>query len=127
MTMSRMSFHAERPEADVGCDQEVNASECCLMDAESCAAWSREVVAPGPAGKDSNPDDGGTIAGRDTGALMKEDTIVLPSDSGAKTLLSDPGHATKCNTCARRLPELGPAKLGPGAVLVLGVLSIAEG
>ena len=83
MTMSRMSGHAEGPEADARCDQDVNASECCPVDAESRAAWSREVVAPGSAGKGSNPDDGGTTAGRDTGALMREETIVLPNDSGA--------------------------------------------
>ena len=86
MTMSRMSCHAEGPEADAGCDQEVNASECCTVDAESRAAWSRGVVAPGPAGKGSNPKDCGTTAGRDTGALMRKETIVLPSDSGATTL-----------------------------------------
>ena len=34
------------------------------------------------------------------------------------------GHGTKCNTCARRLPELGTAKLGPGAVLVHTVRSV---
>ena len=85
MTMSRMSCQAEGPEADAGCDQEVNASECCSVDAESRTAWSRGVVAQGPAGEGSNPDDGGTTAGRDTGALMKEETIVYPSDSGAKT------------------------------------------
>ena len=34
------------------------------------------------------------------------------------------GHGTKCNTCAGRLPELGTAKLGPGAVLVLTVRSL---
>ncbi len=50
MTMSPMSCHAEGPEADAGCDQEVNASECCPVDAESSAALSREVVAAGPAG-----------------------------------------------------------------------------
>ena len=52
-------------------------------------------MAPGQAGKGSNPDDGGTTAGRDNGALMKEETIVLPSDSGAKTLalLSVEGNA----------------------------------
>ena len=95
MTMSRMSGHSEGPEADAGCDQEVNASECCTVDAESRAAWSREVVAPGPVGKGSNPDDSGTTAGRDTGALMREETIVLPNDSGAKTLalLSVEGNA----------------------------------
>ena len=86
ITMSLMSCHAEGPEADAGCDQEVNASECCPVDAESRAAWSRGVVAPGPAGKGNNREDGGTTAGRDTGALMREETIVLPSDSGAKTL-----------------------------------------
>ena len=95
MTIWRMSCYAEGPEAYSGCDQEVNASECCLIDAESLAAWSREVVAPGPAGKSSSPDDGGTTAGRDTGALMKEETIVLSSDSGLKTmaLLSVKGNA----------------------------------
>ena len=95
MTMSRMSCHAEGPEADAGCDQEVNASECCPVDAESRAAWSREVVAPGLAGDGSSHDDGGTNAGRGTGALIKEETIVLPSDSGAKTLalLSVEGNA----------------------------------
>ena len=86
MTMSRMSCHAEGPGADAGCDQEVNASECCPVDAESRAALSREVVAPGPAGEGSSPDDGGTTAGRGTGALIKEETIVLTSDSGARTL-----------------------------------------
>ena len=87
MTMWRMSCHAEGPEADAGCDQVVNASECCPVDADSRAAWSRGVVAPGPAGKGSNPENGGTTAGRDTGALMREETIVLPSDCGAKTAL----------------------------------------
>ena len=95
MTMSRMSCHAEGPEADAVCDQEVNTSECCPVDAESRAAWSREVVAPGAAGKGSSPDDDWTTAGRDTGALMKEETIVLLSDSGAKmlALLSVEGNA----------------------------------
>ena len=95
MTMSRMSCHAEGPEADARCDQEVNASECCPVNAESHAAWSREVMAPGPAGEGSSPDDGGTTAGRDTGALMIEKTIVLLSDKGAKTLalLSVKGNA----------------------------------
>ena len=90
-----MSGHADGPQADAGCNQEVNASECCPVDAELRAAWSREVVAPGPASKGSNPDDGGTTAGRDAGALMREETIVLPSDSGAKTLvlLSVEGNA----------------------------------
>ena len=65
------------------------------MDAESRAAWSRELVAPGPAGEGSSPDDGGTAAGPDTGALIKDETIVLPNDSGAKTLalLSVEGNA----------------------------------
>ena len=73
----------------------MNASECCPVDAESRAALSREIVAPGPAGEGSSPDDGGTTAGRGTGALMKEETIVLPSDSGVKTLalLSVEGNA----------------------------------
>ena len=65
------------------------------MDAESRAVCSREVVAPGPAVEGSSPDDCEMTAGRDTGALMNEETIVLPSDSGTKTLalLSVEGHA----------------------------------
>ena len=35
------------------------------------------------------------------------------------------GHGTKCNTCAGRLPELRTAELGPRAVVVLTVRSIA--
>ena len=86
MTMSRMSRHAKGSEADAGCDQEVNASECCPVDAESRTVCSREIVAPGPTVEGSSPNGCSTVAGRDTGALVRVGTGVLPSGSVAKTL-----------------------------------------
>ena len=56
------------------------------MDTELRAACSREIAAPAPTGGGSSPRDGRATARRDNGALVEEETSVLPSDSGAKTL-----------------------------------------
>ena len=57
---------------------------------------------------------------------MIHNNDMLPLNSVPKiSLRVDWGTYGYCNTCARRLPELGTAKLGPGAVLVLRVRSVA--
>ena len=71
------------------------------------------------------------VEGLEDGELLESRAVGRwPGDLGKSSLevsWISFGHGTKCNTCACQLPELRTAELGPGAVLVLTVRSIAEG